>query len=188
MFLSNNNLTVLNGKYIFVDNDFLKFLFDDEINLREGLNSFPKSYLSVDPLIRFEFLRDVYLPSQFEIKNKFISTEGVFHPAISHNEIFDKIKDNALLISKIYAHKIGGGGWSTIDLLLAGRAMHYWNTSAIITGNKKDFPSIIFDTLGIINYETSNNQIKTFCIIKFNKEKFIECQGDLLKICNSKPA
>lgn len=186
MFVSNNDFSVLDGRYIFIDTDFLSFLFEDENNLEESLRFFPKVYLSIDSLIQFEFLREVFLPSTRDLKVKFISTKEVFYPAISHHEIFDKVKENALLLSKIYAHQLNrsnrNSSWSTIDLLLAGRAMYYWKSSAIITGNKKDFPSVVFDTIGVISYETNDNQIKTFSILIFNKEKFEQCSKSLLKV------
>jgi hypothetical protein len=186
MFVSKNSFSILEGRYIFTDTDFLNFLFEDEKNFEESLSFFPKSYLTIDPLIKFEFLRDVFLPLQRDLKVQFVSTKEVFYPAISHHEIFDKIQGNALLLSKIYSHHYNrnakNSGWSTIDLLLAGRAMYYWKSSAIITGNKKDFPSAVFDTIGVISYETNDNQIKTFSIIVFNKDKFEECTKALLKI------
>jgi len=186
MFISRNDFSILDGRYVFTDNDFLNFLFEDEKNLEDSLNFFPKSYLTIDPLIQFEFLRDVFLPLQRDLKSQFVSTKEVFYPAISHHEIFDKIKENALLLSKIYAHQSNrnakNSSWSTIDLLLAGRAMYYWKRSAIITGNKKDFPSVVFDTIGVLSYETNENQIRTFSIIIFNKEKLESCLKSLEKI------
>ena len=142
MFVSNSDFSSLAGRYIFVDNDFLGFLFEDEENLDESLNIFPECYLTIDPFVRLEFLRDIFVPNQRDIREKFISYESVFQHAESHHENFIPIQENALLLSKVYAHQRGNGkgSWSTVDLLLAGRSMLHWNTSAIITGNKKDFP------------------------------------------------
>jgi len=65
------------------------------------------------------------------------------------------------------------------------RRIMYQNTfdPILVTGNKKDFPSCIFDTLTVINIEQSgDNSMKPYCAIKFNKTKFDKCLRNLEKI------
>lgn len=52
------------GKYIFLDNDFLSYLFSDEQILQEFLELLPDQNLLLDPLTEFEFLRDIHVPEQ----------------------------------------------------------------------------------------------------------------------------
>jgi len=50
----------------------------------------------------------------------------------------------------------------------------------LITGNKKDFPSCVFDTVGIICIEEkSNGSIKPFTAIRLNYDKFDDCYEKL---------
>lgn len=178
-----NDFTGLSGKYILVDNDFLSFLFEDGEHLYETLKIFTESFLTIDPFTKLEFLRDVFVPQNRRFKEDFISHEEVFCHAESHPEIFNQIQENALLLSKVFAHnRSGKSGCSTVDLLLAGRAMLQCESSAIITGNKKDFPSSVFDTNGILSYETKEGNIRSFSVIAFNKEKYLACDKALNRL------
>lgn len=72
---------------------------------------------------------------------------------------------------------------STVDLLLAGRVMYSATKPLLVTGNKKDFPTCIFDTLTTFNVEhVSDGSMQTFCVIEFNKNKFDNCLEELNKI------
>ena len=175
LFLKDKSASI-EGKYIFFDNDFLSLILSDAELFQNSLDIFLKCFITIDPFTEFEFLRDVFLPEQRLIREKFVSDDNIFHPATSHQEIFNKIQENALILSKIYSHqsqKNGGkGGWSTVDLLLAGRLMLNSRTSLLITGNKRDFPTCVFDVVNVLNYEKNDGGIGSFCIIEFNKSKF----------------
>jgi len=79
-----------------------------------------------------------------------------------NQELFLKIKENALILSRIYAHhKIYSA--SVIDLLLAGRAMYHRYRPLILTGNKKDFPSCVFNIETVFTWENEvTNQVKQY--------------------------
>ncbi|HZE86964.1 MAG TPA: hypothetical protein VE090_02035 [Methylomirabilota bacterium] len=53
----------------------------------------------------------------------------------------------------------------------------------LITGDKKDFPSCVFDTVGVVNYEETTNKgedkIQSFYFVRFNKDKFDKCYKKL---------
>lgn len=171
MFFSESDFSALSGKYIFLDNDFLGKLYSDEYVLAQCIDKFKTSYLAIDDFNKFEFLRDVFLPQQRTLKEQFLSLE-IFYPVEFHQETLRKIYDNALLISQIYSHANHNKGWGTVDLLLAGRIVYHYKNSVLITGNRKHFSSVLFDTVGLLNTESQDGTVQTFYIIALNKEKF----------------
>jgi hypothetical protein len=159
-------------KRIFIDNDFLSVLFEDFDALEQLVSLTQDGYLLIDPLTRFEFLQTVFLPAQREFKEKFIDNDEIFLPVPDHYTIFQNVRDNALKLSYVYAHS-GCKGASVVDLLLASRAIIQGKDAYIITGNRKDFPALIFDTVGILSYETKEfGQIKSYPVVKFNSANY----------------
>jgi len=179
--------THANEKFVFLDTDFLSALFQDESFLSEVLELLKGSLLMIDSLTRFEFLRDVFLFEQRTIKEKFINSE-IFTPTIDRHETSNAIQDNALILSKIVAHQ----GQKTkcqkttpdlVDLFLAGRTMLYAGKTLIATGNKQHYPSYIFDTTAVLNYERNDSSsFSHYFLLEFNEEKFNKCSSDLKRI------
>ncbi|MEK7577663.1 MAG: hypothetical protein AAB492_03565 [Patescibacteria group bacterium] len=172
----------LSGKYSYVDNDFLSELYNNTNVLTEFATFIQSNsvQLLIDPFIEFEFLRDIFLPIQVDNRRKFLSKD-FFTMAPMHQEQFKIIQVNAMVLSRIYKHKSNNNKSSSslVDLLLAGR-LSYQGYPLLITGNKKDFPSCIFDTLGVINIEhEGDGEMRVFSIIKFNKDKFEVCSRAL---------
>lgn len=174
----------LSGKWIFLDNDFLSALFKEKELFQQAIKLLTYGNLIIDSLTAFEFLRDIYVPQERILREQFIS-KSIFIPAINQWQVLSKIQENALLLSKIYSHNgISKKKSSLVDLFLAARLMLNTN-SLLITGNKKDFPSCIFDTLGVLNYEqTGDGSIRAFSLIEFNRKKFDECYSKLEKLDN----
>jgi len=179
--ISANESRGFKGRYVYLDNDFLSVLYKNEGVFVSIIKLFHESFLFVDPLTKFEFLRGIYVPGEKGLMEEFI--DG-FEMATNHNDVFQNLQKNALDLSLIYSHKGRTQGVSTVDLLLAGRIMHNKQTNPLlITGNRKDFPSFIFDTKTILNIEsTKTDEVKTFSVIEFNKNKFDECKKDLEKV------
>ncbi len=184
--VSNNLSKISEGKYIFLDNDFLGKISEDVDLFNKTISLFSDGYLSVDPYVIIEFLRDIFVPKILAGKEKFIFNDKIFIPIISHQMIFNKLQQNALLLSKIYKHQQQGArskcSSSFVDLFLAARIMLYSENSILVTGNKKDFPSSVFDLLGIISNEEGDGSIRSFCILSFNKAKFEKCYEALKSV------
>lgn len=176
--------TILSNKYLLVDSDFLSELYSNIPFLEEFLLiSSHSSYLMLDPTIVFEFLRDVYLPEVRKLKEKFVSDDDMFTPVIDHQSLFEKIQNNALLLSKIYAHNQKAKGVSVSDLYLAARLMNMPKNSVLISGNKKHYPSCVFKLETVICFEnTIDESIRNFCILSFNQKAFDNSYNNLLKI------
>jgi hypothetical protein len=168
------------GFYLLLDNDFLSEVFWDEEVLNEFLNIFESNYFLIDPLTKFEFLRDIFEPKQRKLKEAFISHE-IFLPVPNRQEIFMKLWENAMLLSILYSHN-GSASKSMVDLFLGARCMLNAGSILVVTGNKKDFPSSIFDICAVINIEQNNGVIKPYCVLRFNKEKFENCQAKIKKL------
>ncbi|MDO8659435.1 MAG: hypothetical protein Q7K54_02430 [Candidatus Parcubacteria bacterium] len=182
MYFSASDFSILSGRYILLDNDFLGEIFKDKNILESIVKKFPTSYLTIDEFNKFEFLREVFLPSQITLKEEFISQESIFFPSEFHHETLKKIYTNGLIISQIYAHQSaskGIKGWGTVDLLLAGRLMMSHQNSALITGNRRHFLSCVFDTVGLININKGDETIQVFSILVFNKSRFDEKYKEL---------
>ncbi len=188
MFSNLKNLSKLEGDYIFIDNDFLSALFHNEDLLRETLEVFVKNYFVIDPFVQFEFLRGVFLSKQLELKINFVTNKEVFSPADDHQEIYNKLRINAVILSQIYEHQNqkskskSKGSSSFVDLFLASRLMDKSLSSVLITGNKKDFPTCVFDALGVLNHERADGDMQAFSILRFNREKFDVCYKELQSI------
>jgi len=177
----------LKDKYVLLDNDFLGAIFSDTDIFSDFLKLLSENYITLDSLTKFEFLRDVYLPEQKEIKEKFITDETIFHSfADEQTTVFKQAQENALLLSQIYAHQNVVPRPSFVDLILAGKLMRFPGRTVIITGNKKDFPLCVFDTKAIINHESKKDgKIQVFSILEFNEVKFEKCLEDLSKLSES---
>ncbi len=172
-------MTVLvNGKeiqslegYIFCDTDFLGMLSNDEELLKIVRELFPLKYLVIDPITKLEFLRDVFLPKQQEILEQFL--EKLFIVAENNQEIFKRTLETGLLLSRIYAHN-GRPKIGLLDILLAARIMLSPHSTFLVTGNAKDFPSFIFETTTVINYEQKDGVIRAIPILRFSKSRYAE--------------
>jgi len=103
-FASSRFKSKVSGQYIFLDNDFLSKISQDENFFKYILKILTNSTLLIDPLTEIEFLRDLFLPQLKKIKEEFIS-QPLFSPVAHHPQITKKIQENALLLSKIYSQK-----------------------------------------------------------------------------------
>ncbi|MBI1863799.1 hypothetical protein HYS03_01170 [Candidatus Woesebacteria bacterium] len=175
-------------KLIFVDNDFLGLIFHDEEVMKESITVFSGKMVHLHPFTEFEFLRDVFSPKIRIFKEQFLAQPIFGHiDPDTHMQIFQHLLDNALLLSKIFAHQAGSGNKNTssfVDLLLAGLLMFLKDKAVLITSNKKDFSSCVFDIVGIINIEQNDGSIRTICILEFNQGKFNNCLEKLNKVQN----
>lgn len=160
----------LKGKAIFVDSDFLGVLYSDEEIFEETLKTLPGN-LYIDPFVRFEFLRDV-TDLQKRINKQTFLNGKVFNPAISHPELYIKVRDIAINLSYIYASQNKAKGVSIVDLMLAAQLIRSPNDSIILTGNRKDYPSIIFDAVTILNYEPKDDNVRSITALKLNKDNY----------------
>lgn len=183
LFTDKDAINACKGWHLLLDNDFLSELLRDEEVFTEFLKEFRNSNFIIDPLTEFEFLRDVFDPIHRRIKESFVN-QPIFLSLPKNQEIFMKLQDNALFLSKIYSHK--GHNKNTkisfVDLFLGARTMLNPNSIMTVTGNKKDFPNSIFDVSAVITIEQNDGSMKPYTIIKFDKEKFETCHGDINKM------
>jgi hypothetical protein len=165
--------------FAYCDTDFLSIISQDEELAGQVFGLFSEKLL-LDPLTELEFLRDVFAPKHRSLKENIIANG--FIKAENSQEILIKTLENALTLSRIYGHQNKGVGASMVDLLLAGRMMTLRYSAFLVTGNAKDFPSIVFDTVAILNFEQNDGAMRSISVLKFNKEKFKECEKKYSKI------
>lgn len=173
----------LSDKYVFVDNDFLGILFGDAKIFKDFV-SVAKGNLIIDPLTDFEFMRDLFDPARRVPREAFLY-DSVFVQAESHSHVHQELMDNALILSRIYSHqkdraKTGPKAASIVDLFLGARLMKHGKNSVLVTGNKKDFPSCVFDTVCVLNYEQPDGSMRAISVVTFNRQKFEVCYQSLL--------
>ena len=128
------------------------------------------------------------------VKQSILKEEFVSSPTFGHIKeevflkVFPKLSANALLLSKIFAHQnlskknSNSKAISFVDLYLSSLLMYLKNKAVLITGNKKHFPSCIFDVIGVINFEGEDEGIRALSIVEFNQEKFDGCYSSLEKL------
>lgn len=169
-------------RFLYLDNDFLTFVYKDEVSFASIFETLSKSVLIVDPLTKFEFLRGMYVPTEKTNMEIFVNR---FRMSLSEKDkIFQNLQKDALNLSLIYSHKGRTNGVSTVDLLLASRIIqNKEKIPLLITGNRKDFPSFIFDTKAIFNIENSkNDETRMFFVLELNQNHFDLCMKDLEKV------
>lgn len=166
------------GKYIFLDNDFLGKLLSNKDFYSDFIKITKNGFLIIDSFTEFEFKRDLYHPVQVEIREQFV--EENFYIALDNQSIYQQIKTNALILSKIYNFKNQSNKISYIDLIIAGRIMSNPNKYLLITGNRSDFPPCIFDVLRVLNIEDPNSgNIRSYSVLKFNLNNFNKAYAEL---------
>lgn len=52
----------------------------------------------------------------------------------------------------------------------------FYKKSILVTGNKRDFPSCIFDTIGVLNFEQHDGHMRAISFVQFNSDKFEICK------------
>lgn len=162
----------LSEKEVFLDTDFLLSLYKSKQFLAEVVPYLIESYPIIDSFVSFEFLRNVVSLKEIEARKKFLADE-IFYPFVEAPAKFEQVKTNALILSGIYHHdKSDGAG--PIDLFIAARTMLGGGRQCILTGNKKHFPSCVFDVIAIFSWESKKEITQTY-LIKFNQEKVDEC-------------
>lgn len=196
--VSENLKEKIKDRYIIADTDFLDRLSKEEDLLSQIKELATNSPLVVHQYVRFEFIRDSHLPETIKNREAFLNSP-FFLPLPSRTKplqteyynLVEKMQNNALTISRIFAHK-GVCKPSFVDLMLSGTCFLLTEKALIATGNRKDYPALIFDTLGTINYDNKNlTHSYTFWLLSPSVEKFNKCYEDLSKICkktNSSPS
>lgn len=180
---SDPSSTFSSKEIILVDNDFLSLIYESKDLFADMALLLNTKKFALYPFTEFEFLRNVFIPKDGILKEKFINSplfrrmkEG------KHVEIFEKIYKNALLLSKIYAHQGMSVNSSFVDLFLGSLLMFLKNSAVLVTGNKKDFPKCIFDTVSVLNFEAKDGGMRAISVVEFNQDKFDDSYKKLLKL------
>jgi hypothetical protein len=162
-------------KDIFLDNDFLNCIFKYEELFEPTAILLNKSFRIIDPLVAFEFQQTVFIPEERKKRSDFLNSE-FFYPAVNHQTVFLKIQENASILARIYKHQKANCSPSLVDLFLAGRLMYLKNRKPLlITGNKRDFPSCVFATLGVMAWErSSDGGVINYYLLEFDEKKFVQ--------------
>ncbi len=166
--LSENFKSKIKGQNVFLDNDFLSLVFKDETIFEEIFKILSETTIVIEAHTKFEFLRDIYIPADRVAHENFIN-QDLFHHIPPHQDVLKQVWGNAQTLSCIYGYKGKAKGVSFVDFMLAGRMMLHKNIF-LLSGNKKDFPSCIFDSEGTACFEDQKNmEPRTFWLLSFSK-------------------
>lgn len=166
---------------VFVDNDYLAMMYDSPEILAETVRIF-SGKLTVDPFTRFEFLRDVFYPKIRATKELFLESK-VFWMMPDHPELYNAVRQHAIKLSYIYASQGKGKGASFPDLILAGQLVRTGEYATILTGNRKDYPSIIFDVVSILGIDKpESDEVKSVTLLKLNRGNLKKHEANLAKM------
>lgn len=150
--LLNKTLPEFKGVYIFLDNNYLSFITSRVEALEDCIEIFSKGFMTIDPFVRIEFLRDTLDLSLIKGKEQILSLDKIFQPMIESNQTLkDTLENKIIWLTRIYKHIKANCSPSFIDLVLACRSVTY-QESIIVTSNIKDFPPKIFTKIGILSY------------------------------------
>lgn len=177
--VSENFKQIVSSKHIYLDTNILSGLFTHKDSLEAFFSIMVDSFLMLDPYIRLEFLRDIFVSDQVSNREEFLN-QPIFFPAIDHQQIYNNIVNtNSLLLSQVFAlyrqkSKAGGkASWSTVDLLLAARVMGYKEKALLLTGDRNDFPACAFETIGVLTIESDKNgTLNNFYLLKYDESSF----------------
>jgi hypothetical protein len=177
--VSENFKDSIPNKYIYLDTNVLSGLFNHKDSLEGFFSIMIDSFIILDPYIRLEFLRDIFVSEQISNREEFLN-QPIFFPAIDHQQIYNNIVNiNSLLLSQVFAlhrqkSKFGGkASWSTVDLLLAARVMGYKEKALLLTGDRNDFPACVFETIGVLTLESNKSGLlNNFYLLKYDEDSF----------------
>lgn len=141
-------------------------------------------FFLIDPIIQLEFLRGEYKNDIYQKKSDFLKYE-LFSLMTDHQQIYAKIRNNAIMIGRIHAQNkqkdvpLG-------DLLITARLMEYTSSCLFLTEDHNDFPTTLFDRCAVISIEKKGKQntglvIEHMYLLQFNMEKYTKCVDNLPK-------
>jgi len=169
--LDNDFLDQISEGWVFVDNDFLTALFESKELIEKIVKHNPSIVLLIDPLTKFEFLRDVIDLEQRELKEKFLANEELFSLILNKHEHFSKAQENAIEISRPHASiKPQIPRPDTVDLLLTARV--FLHSGKLVTGNKKHFSAFMFDVKSSFLIHDHKNEWRDFYVLTSNHKKY----------------
>lgn len=187
---SKKSFSILKNKELFLDNDFLNRIYKNKVVFHNFIEIFSESFFIIDRIVFFEFIKSLYVPKEIEPRIKFIKSP-FFYITPSHQQ-FNQSLEKSAIISQIYSNQTSNFPKknkpkpSFVDLFLAGKLFLNPNNKLLITGNKKDFPTTLFDTIDVITIEDQDfNKTFTFFLLEPNQKKFDSALSKLKK-ANSK--
>ncbi len=159
------------------DTGVLSLMALDPIFFSEFRDLSKNACILIDPTVKLEFLRGEYQEHLLEDKLKFLEYKQ-FYNMIDHYQIHKNVFNNALTISRIYAHnkktnlKLG-------DNLIISRLALYSEPVLLATLDKHDYGSMLFDRIGAVVIERTTREMDDILsimqLLRFNADKFHTC-------------
>lgn len=173
----------IKNSQLVIDVNILTSCFSNKDYFKSFLSVFSGNSFLIDPIVQLEFYRGTFQEKLYKEKQQFFEFEK-FQTMIDHQEIYKKVYENALTISRIYSHK-GNGSVPLGDILIISRLMVYSHL-LFVTCDGSDFTTLLFDRLAIVSIEKLSKDKKRVIVehihvLNFNREKFERCKSELPK-------
>lgn len=159
-------LKKIKKKTILVDTNLLLYYLrykQEYYPLLEGFETNDISLVTISP-VKIEYYKGTNTNSQLKAKRElYRKTFDMTYP------ILDDIVKETFKISLAYRDLAKSA--SSTDLLLAGTLKRFGSKLILLTRNHKDFPTTIFNRVGIINIELERS-IHSYSLIQFSQTKY----------------
>lgn len=164
------NLQAAKGKHVLIDTNIIIDAIKDAKSFMPLFGELAdiKAVPMLDEIVCFEFLRSA--TSNSEKKKMELFLKDIFgDPAML---VPDKnIIEEATKIAMVY-RRHQSPSVDLTDCFLAAQAERYKNNLLILTKNHKDYPSCIFDCLGVFAMCGDKNEIHTIGLYGFNHDRY----------------
>lgn len=162
---------LISNKYILLDNNVITRASDHPdaflpfLQLLIDANCKP----IIIPLIKFEYLRGA---NSIKHRTKRLALLELLNPDTIPSIYGDQKVDLAIDIANVYSgRKLESP--NVVDCSLAAHLIHFQSTLLLATLNHKDFPTFLFDRVGVFTVDTEKD-VMPIGIYKSNSEKTVE--------------
>jgi predicted nucleic acid-binding protein len=170
------NYELLRGKYLLLDTNVLINYQKYPVQMERVHSKFDEfeTIPVLDEMVRFEYIRGAESPEEIKVLKIFLmilfklTTADVDQLQFPVNQ---ETINTATDIANIYSSRLKNLNAPAIDCFLASQMKKYHKNLFLVTSDHKDFPSLLFDRIGIDTVDTGTDIIN-ICFYKFSKEKF----------------
>ena len=183
------NYSQVNGRQILLDTAVLVYWSKYPLFFTPMVKELQKNKASavISQAVLFEFLRGAKSKKEYGELNDFLNNILGKNVRASRLNLGKEIFDRASAISLLYNWKLRNNKSSLVDCVLAAELRnHNFEKEKLFlaTSNHKDFPSLIFDRIGIESVDVKE-EIITVGFYSFNKLKYKNWQKNTAR-CNLK--
>jgi len=173
--LTTKILNTIGTKSLLIDTNFLidALRHSDEFRSLIDVLKNKEVKLSTSEFVLLEFFKGIDTKQHFVFKkNLYEKLSVIIHS--SNEEFFANTSD------MLFVYRKQGMSLDATDLYLSGMLKKLQKESLLLTRNHSDFPTTLFDRVGVINVELETT-ILSYSLLKFSREKYSLAVDNFLK-------